>query len=160
MGAINILERLRCRFFWGLKENEKCIVWIKWKNTLPRREKGGLLIGSIKAKNLSLLGKWRWRFKCDRDSLWCKVIEYLHGNDGGFLSSSGSGLKEGVWDGIRSNLVAIENIGVSWVSSFRRKMGSGYIIKFWMDSCWDSRICQSTRLDALETNKGSMICDR
>ncbi|GJS54932.1 hypothetical protein Tco_0628294 [Tanacetum coccineum] len=35
---------------------------VKWKSMLLDPDKGGLGIGSIHAKNLGLLGKWKWRF--------------------------------------------------------------------------------------------------
>ncbi|PWA77193.1 hypothetical protein CTI12_AA226660 [Artemisia annua] len=45
---------------WG--EDEKGMVWISWKKTIASRDMGGLGVGNLRAKNLSLLGKWRWRF--------------------------------------------------------------------------------------------------
>ena len=38
-------------------------VWIAWEKTLVAKDKGGLGIGSLKAQNISLMGKWWWRFK-------------------------------------------------------------------------------------------------
>ncbi|GKD23128.1 reverse transcriptase domain, reverse transcriptase zinc-binding domain protein [Tanacetum coccineum] len=43
----------------------------------------GLNIGSLRAKNMVLLGKWRWGFKRDGGSLWVRVIKSIHGNSGG-----------------------------------------------------------------------------
>ncbi|GJT43170.1 reverse transcriptase domain, reverse transcriptase zinc-binding domain protein [Tanacetum coccineum] len=43
----------------------------------------GLNIGSLRAKNMALLGKWRWGFKRDGGSLWVRVIKSIHGNSGG-----------------------------------------------------------------------------
>ncbi|GKB61275.1 reverse transcriptase domain, reverse transcriptase zinc-binding domain protein [Tanacetum coccineum] len=56
---INSLEKFCSRFFWGFKEGEKGIVWVKWKSILVSFDKGGLGVGSVHAKNLSLLAKWR-----------------------------------------------------------------------------------------------------
>ncbi|XP_071719284.1 uncharacterized protein [Rutidosis leptorrhynchoides] len=35
---------------------------------------GGLNNGSLRAKNLALLGKWWWRFKTETNSIWVKVL--------------------------------------------------------------------------------------
>ncbi|GJZ24362.1 hypothetical protein Tco_0561821 [Tanacetum coccineum] len=38
------------------------------------RDLGGLDVGSLRGKNLSLLGKWRWRFLMEKDAMWRKVL--------------------------------------------------------------------------------------
>ncbi|GJV18221.1 RNA-directed DNA polymerase, eukaryota, reverse transcriptase zinc-binding domain protein [Tanacetum coccineum] len=40
---------------------------------------GGLNIGSLKAFNLALLQKWRWRLLSSPNALWVKVIKAYHG---------------------------------------------------------------------------------
>ncbi|PWA46878.1 RNA-directed DNA polymerase, eukaryota, Reverse transcriptase zinc-binding domain protein [Artemisia annua] len=91
--VMDALERVRIRFFWGFKEGEKGLTWVKWKTVLASFDLGGLGVGSIKAKNLSLLGKWWWRFRCEKHALWCKVIASIHGADGGFSTTMGASLK-------------------------------------------------------------------
>ncbi|XP_071739716.1 uncharacterized protein [Rutidosis leptorrhynchoides] len=44
---------------------------------------GGLKIGSLKSKNLALLGKWWWKFNTKTDCLWVKLIRSIYGIDGG-----------------------------------------------------------------------------
>ncbi|PWA65580.1 hypothetical protein CTI12_AA332140 [Artemisia annua] len=72
------------------------MVWISWKNIMANRDFGGLGVGSIRSKNLSLLGKWRWRFLMEKEAIWRKVISKFHGVDGGFSNTTGPGLKKGV----------------------------------------------------------------
>ncbi|GJU81563.1 putative RNA-directed DNA polymerase, eukaryota, reverse transcriptase zinc-binding domain protein, partial [Tanacetum coccineum] len=74
-----ILLRGRC--------NDRKISWLNWDSVLNERDKGGLGISSLKASNLALLYKWRWRFMNDHDSKWVKVIKSIHGRDGGFGTS-------------------------------------------------------------------------
>jgi hypothetical protein len=88
--VIFTIESIRRRFFWGFKENERKIIWFRWKKILADKIYGGLGVRSIKAKNLSLLGKWRWRFLNEKDTLWRKVISKIHGSDGGFDDNSTS----------------------------------------------------------------------
>ena len=59
------------------------MAWVKWERVISSFEDGGLNIGSLKVKNLALLGKWWWRFRNERDALWCRLIKSIHGLDGG-----------------------------------------------------------------------------
>ncbi|GKD32382.1 RNA-directed DNA polymerase, eukaryota, reverse transcriptase zinc-binding domain protein [Tanacetum coccineum] len=95
-----MIENIRRRFFWGYKDEERGMVWIGWNKVLSPFEKGGLGIGSIRAKNLALLGKWWWRFNSDSDALWCNFIKCLYEEDGGLLSATWKGIKKGVWSSI------------------------------------------------------------
>ncbi|GJX65451.1 hypothetical protein Tco_0299794 [Tanacetum coccineum] len=73
---INLLQSLRRRFFWSVKEDHRGITWVKWDSILVSPKYGGLGVGSLRAKNLALLGKWKWRFLVEKDALWrqdCKV---------------------------------------------------------------------------------------
>ncbi|GKC64656.1 hypothetical protein Tco_1097254, partial [Tanacetum coccineum] len=54
----------------GGSGDQKKMAWIKWDNILASYEKGGLNIGSLKAFNLALFKKWRWRLVTNPDSLW------------------------------------------------------------------------------------------
>ncbi|GJW08477.1 RNA-directed DNA polymerase, eukaryota, reverse transcriptase zinc-binding domain protein [Tanacetum coccineum] len=86
---------------------------------------GGLDVGSLWGKNLSLLGKWRWRFLMEKDAMWRKVICNLHGNDVGFSSVVGPRLNKGVWLNIIRAGTAIDNLGILFSNSFIRKVKSG-----------------------------------
>ncbi|GJX08309.1 hypothetical protein Tco_0196241 [Tanacetum coccineum] len=69
------------------------------KNSTADYQMGGLGIGHLKSKNLSLVGKWWWRFLNEKDALLCKVIS-AHGIDGGLSLNPRLGLKIGVWESI------------------------------------------------------------
>lgn len=97
---IDLLESIRCRFFWGVKEGDKGLIWVKWNNVLQNQSKGGLGVGSIMSKNLSLLAKWRWRFLKESNALRVLVIKEIYGDSGGFELNRGTGLKNGIWHGI------------------------------------------------------------
>ncbi|GJV80887.1 putative RNA-directed DNA polymerase [Tanacetum coccineum] len=64
----------RSRFFWGFKESQRGISWVKWSSILYDLKKGGLGVGSLLAKNIGLLGKWKWRFLKENNALWHTVI--------------------------------------------------------------------------------------
>ncbi|GJR13100.1 ribonuclease H-like domain-containing protein [Tanacetum coccineum] len=52
-------------------------------NILASHDKDGLGIGSLKAFNLALVQKWRWRLVTFSDSLWACVVKAIHGDDTG-----------------------------------------------------------------------------
>ncbi|GJW11417.1 RNA-directed DNA polymerase, eukaryota, reverse transcriptase zinc-binding domain protein [Tanacetum coccineum] len=56
---------------------------IKASQVLPSFDKGGLNISSLKAFNLALLQKWRWRMFSSPNTLLVNTIKALHGQDGG-----------------------------------------------------------------------------
>ncbi|GJT56005.1 RNA-directed DNA polymerase, eukaryota, reverse transcriptase zinc-binding domain protein, partial [Tanacetum coccineum] len=78
------LEIIRSNFFWGGNPDGKKIAWVKWPIILNSFDKGGLNIGSLKAFNLALLQKWRWRMFSSLNDLWVKVVKAFHGHEGGF----------------------------------------------------------------------------
>ncbi|GJS21791.1 reverse transcriptase domain, reverse transcriptase zinc-binding domain protein [Tanacetum coccineum] len=57
--VIKLLESIRCRFFWGFKESQRGICWVKLNSILLNSNMGGLGVDSLFAKNLALLGKWK-----------------------------------------------------------------------------------------------------
>nr|GEV56588.1 RNA-directed DNA polymerase, eukaryota, reverse transcriptase zinc-binding domain protein [Tanacetum cinerariifolium] len=85
---------------------------------IPRNcHKVSVTVGSLKAKNPSLLGKWWWCFRCEKHALWCKIIAAIHKADGGLSISMGACLK--------------------------RDIGNGEEILFWKDEwcvCWNWKV--------------------
>nr|GEY56196.1 reverse transcriptase domain, reverse transcriptase zinc-binding domain protein [Tanacetum cinerariifolium] len=65
----------------GSSGDNKKMSWLKWDNILASNDKGGLGIGSLKAFNLALLQKWRWRLVTISDSLWARAVNAIHGVD-------------------------------------------------------------------------------
>ncbi|XP_071718111.1 uncharacterized protein [Rutidosis leptorrhynchoides] len=103
------LERVRKNFFWGGGTFDRKVAWVKWVNVCLPFEKGGLNIGSLDSKNLALLGKWRWHFHVESNSLWTKVIKSLYGLNGGFNVDSSRQLFPhcGTWQDIIFAAVAL-----------------------------------------------------
>ncbi|XP_071694921.1 uncharacterized protein [Rutidosis leptorrhynchoides] len=103
--------------------------------TLLPYGKGGLNIGSLRAKNHALLGKWIWRFKMEQNSLWVKIIKSVHGYNGllsplGLNKSKG---KSGVWTNIVPAGFDIKSTGISFGNSFFKQIGNGADSSFWED---------------------------
>ncbi|GKC00637.1 hypothetical protein Tco_0986773 [Tanacetum coccineum] len=160
---ISTIESIRRRFFWGFKENEKKIVWVRWQNIIADKKYGGLGVGSIKAKNLSLLGKWRWRFLNEKDALLWKVISKIYDSDGGFDVRMGSGQKSSIWGSIIGSCSELNQIDISLSNLIVKKISSGRQTLFWND-IWLKDIgplkFHFPRLYALDLNKKNILLPR
>ncbi|GJT44031.1 hypothetical protein Tco_0952746 [Tanacetum coccineum] len=76
------------------------MAWVKWPIILNSFDKGGLNIGSLKAFNLALLQKWRWRLLSSPNALWVQVIKAYHGQEGGFDTNGCCGTRIRFWKDI------------------------------------------------------------
>ncbi|GJZ82479.1 hypothetical protein Tco_0647652 [Tanacetum coccineum] len=160
---INLLESLRRRFFWGFKEDQHGISWDKWDYILASPKFGGLGVGSLLAKNLALLGKWKWRFLTEKDALWRKVVSCFYGSNGGLASSSSSPCRYGVWSDIVKTISKIESIDDSFKHSFSLKISNGTNVSFWKEAwCLDGMrlMDRFPRLFALDSFQDCKISDR
>ncbi|GKE52726.1 RNA-directed DNA polymerase, eukaryota, reverse transcriptase zinc-binding domain protein, partial [Tanacetum coccineum] len=124
---------------------------------------GGLGVGSLQAKNLNLLGKWKWRFLTEKGALWRKVIKCFFGDDGGFNSNQVIRGYQGTWCEIIKVVSNIKDIDTSFKTSFRLKVSNGCITLFWKDKWCEDDTCLKDhfpRLYALELNQDCFIKDR
>ncbi|XP_028121753.1 uncharacterized protein LOC114318966 [Camellia sinensis] len=73
------IEKLMRDFLWEGCGEGTGFHLVRWDTVSLPKEKGGLAIGNIVARNIALLGKWLWRFSIESDSLWCSVIKSKYG---------------------------------------------------------------------------------
>ena len=76
------LEKLQRDFLWGGGNLERKAHLVNWEVVCAYKEKGGLGIRKLALLNKALLGKWIWRFSCDKENLWKKVILVKYGQEG------------------------------------------------------------------------------
>ena len=71
------------RFFFGGEEGnwERKVPLVKWEVVCGDKEKGGLGIRKLTLVNKALLGKWIWRFACDKEALWKQVLLAKYGQE-------------------------------------------------------------------------------
>ncbi|GAU37373.1 hypothetical protein TSUD_22470 [Trifolium subterraneum] len=55
------IVRIQRNFLWGGASQDRKIAWVSWDNVCRPKNCGGLGIRDLRAVNLALLGKWRWR---------------------------------------------------------------------------------------------------
>ncbi|GKB05904.1 RNA-directed DNA polymerase, eukaryota, reverse transcriptase zinc-binding domain protein [Tanacetum coccineum] len=134
-----------------------------WQKVIADKKDGGLGVGSIKAKNLSLLGKWRWQFLNEKDALWSKVISKIYGSDGGFDVRRGSRQKSSIWGSIIGSCSELNQFDISLSNLIVKKISSGSQTLFWNDS-WLKDIgplkFRFPRLYALDLNKNCSVAER
>ena len=75
------LEKLQRDFLWGWGNLEKKAHLVNWEVVCGDKEKGGLGIRKLTLLNKVLLGKWIWRFACDKEALWKQVLMAKYGQE-------------------------------------------------------------------------------
>ena len=73
------IERLQRDFLWSGVGKGKRDHLISWDVVCKLKAKGGLGFGKISLRNLTLLGKWLWRYPRESLALWHQVILSIYG---------------------------------------------------------------------------------
>jgi len=104
----NELIKLQRKFLWSGNKEGRFIPLVSWEIVQQPKGRGGLGVGDLALKNAALLFKWWWRYTCEEDSLWKRVIQSVHNEDQAVLPSlshSRSAAKiPGPWQNIKDLL--------------------------------------------------------
>ena len=73
------LEKVQRDFLWGGGSVERKAHLIKWEVICADKNKRRLGLRKLVLLNKALLGKWIWRFACDKDNIWKQVITAKYG---------------------------------------------------------------------------------
>ncbi|RVW53642.1 putative ribonuclease H protein [Vitis vinifera] len=122
------LEKVQRDFLWGGGNMEGEIHLVKWEVVCTDKDKGGLGLRKLAMLNKALLGKWIWRYACDKDNLWKQVIKVKYGQEGlGWrLKKANEAVGVGVWKEIW------KESEWCWDNMIFR-VGKGNTIRFWTD---------------------------
>ncbi|GKC24535.1 hypothetical protein Tco_1026685 [Tanacetum coccineum] len=155
------LESIRSHFFNGDDPHGKKMSWVKWKNVLASKEKGGLGVSSLYALNRGLLMKWVLRFITQNTSLWDRVIKATHGEDGNLRKNARS-KHSSIWLDIVHEMETLKNKGIDVLNCMKIKLGNGENTMFWDDIwCGDTALKQLyPRLYALESCKSVRVASK
>ena len=99
------------------------------------KEKGGLGLRKLVPLNKALLGKWIWRFACEKENLWKQVLLAKYGQEGfGWKTKKVNGsFGVGVWKEIlKEKDWCWENMAFT--------IGNGTKIRFWTDLWCDCTV--------------------
>ena len=83
----NELNSLIRNFWWGQQEKERKLAWIAWEKMCTVKAKGGMSFKDLRAFNLALLAKQRWRLTQNTESLAHKVLKARHFPESNFLEA-------------------------------------------------------------------------
>ncbi|KAJ9544817.1 hypothetical protein OSB04_024524 [Centaurea solstitialis] len=112
----------RRHVFWGGTDDVRKICWLAWNKTIRDKSGGGLGIGSLRALNLALLVKWRWRELTESKAKWLNVVRGCNDELSAVASSKG-----GVWNSICGVEKNLRDLGINLPtllhSNERRVMG-------------------------------------
>ena len=101
---------------------------VKWEVVCTDKNKGGLGLRKLALLNKALLGKWIWRYACDKDNLWKQVITTKYGQeDLGWRPKKANGaVGIGVWkESLKESDWCLDNLVIL--------AGKGTKIRFWTD---------------------------
>ncbi|XP_071709291.1 uncharacterized protein [Rutidosis leptorrhynchoides] len=130
--------------------------WVKWENVLSSFDIGGLNVGSLKAFNLALILKWKWRyFNCKNDT-WVDVIKAIHGDR--FDKAIGGS----PWANIVATCVKLDADNILPPNHIGLHVGNGSRVTFWTDP-WRGPIPlrdRFKRLYHLDNNKEDKVADK
>ncbi|GJT37332.1 RNA-directed DNA polymerase, eukaryota, reverse transcriptase zinc-binding domain protein [Tanacetum coccineum] len=149
------MESIRCHFFNGADLGGKKLMWVKWKNVLASKVKGGIGVSSLYALNKALMFKWVWRFNTQRTSLWTRVIKAIHGDDGKIGKSSKDAYPS-IWLDIVHEMEIFKKQQIDVYNFIHKILGNGKDIAFWEEVWHEDEAFKYNfpRLYALETCKG------
>ncbi|RVW60935.1 Golgin candidate 5 [Vitis vinifera] len=127
---------------------------VKWEIVCGDKGRGGLGLRRLGLMNKALLGKWIWRYACERENLWKQVIWAKYGQEEyGWRSKKPNGaFGVGVWKEIMK-----EN---EWCwDSLELRVGKGNKIRFWTDVwCAGTALSQSfPHLFALAVDRNATV---
>ncbi|XP_071741292.1 uncharacterized mitochondrial protein AtMg00310-like [Rutidosis leptorrhynchoides] len=152
------IESIRSRFFWGGNQLNKKLTWVKWDKVLAPFDHGGLNIGSLKAFNIALVSKCRWRYVNNPDALCLSIIKSIHGDI--FVNTSGNG--SSYWHNIVSTCSKAETVGILPSNIFHMVIGNGTKVRFWHDLwCGNTTLfSRFNRLYHLDLCKDDMVANK
>ncbi|RVW12842.1 putative ribonuclease H protein [Vitis vinifera] len=152
--VVRRLEKLQRDFLWGGGNMERKIHLVKWEIVCGDKERGGLGLRKLGLLNRALLGKWIWRFACERENLWKQVIVAKFGQeDDGWKSKKPNGaFCVGVWKEI------MKETDWCW-DNIEFMVGKGTKIRFWTDVwCAGTALSQTfPHLFALAANRNATV---
>jgi len=90
--------KIQRRFLW--KEG-KFSALIKWEIIQLPKDKGGLGVTDLMLQNTTLLFKWWWRYACEEDCLWRKIVNSIHNEDLALLPNNSVSSMLGPWREIK-----------------------------------------------------------
>ncbi|CAL5385255.1 unnamed protein product [Camellia sinensis] len=122
---------------------------------------GGLGIKRIKDINVSLLFKWWWKFGCEVNALWRRLLcsKYMFEENNWIPTVNSSSRYSRIWSDILATIGQNQPLKEFYLVQFQIKVGNGCRIKFWHDK-WAGVRClkdEYPRLFSLSNDKEATL---
>ncbi|XP_057443227.1 uncharacterized protein LOC130735144 [Lotus japonicus] len=127
VGLCNHIESMISRFWWGSKQGERKIHWVKWDSLCQPKRDGGMGFRSFKAFNDALLAKQGWRLSTCKDSLVYKCLKARYFPRSNYIDASVGTLASYTWRSIQQAAWVVRK-GSFW------RIGDGMTVRIWEDN--------------------------
>lgn len=159
-GVIEEICKTQRKFLWSGDYEKKALPLVSWGLLELHKKLGGLGIGNLWHRNISLLFKWWWRFITEPNALWRNVVLDKYGYGAPFsltdivIPSNG-----GPWKHIFSSILHAQNMKPLVATCVRKRVGNGSSTFFWHDLWVENSPLKSSfpRLFLLSTMPNSLI---
>ena len=133
-GVIKKITAIQRQFLWSGSLDKNSMSLVKWETIQLPKNLGGLSIGNLLHKNISLLFKWIWRFFCEPKSLWRSVISEKYKYSSSFRIADLQIPKAGgPWRSICAKILKNSNAKSIAMNGIRYKVENGKTALFWHD---------------------------
>ncbi|KAK3199061.1 hypothetical protein Dsin_022476 [Dipteronia sinensis] len=163
MGVAKKIEKIQRNFFWNDGVLNKKTHAVDWVTLCKNKHFGGLGIGRVKEKGVSMMVKWIWRFGREEDSLWRKFLCAKYKLDSNLIMWDVSEISNGSQFVKALSRFYDNNHRVSRFikQGFQIVIGSGNRTRLWHDIRWDQVPLKVAfpRIFALASNKNGVILE-
>nr|GEW70956.1 RNA-directed DNA polymerase, eukaryota, reverse transcriptase zinc-binding domain protein [Tanacetum cinerariifolium] len=155
------LSIIMISLFNGVELASKKPIWVKWKNVLASKHKGGLGVSVLFALNRALMFKWVCRFVSQSSSLWAQVVKAIHGGDGKIGKKAKSTFSS-LWLDIIHEVELLKDRGIDLISFIHKNLRNGAYTLFWEDAWRGGTAFRNLypRLYALESSKNIDVASK
>ncbi|KAF5816468.1 putative reverse transcriptase zinc-binding domain-containing protein [Helianthus annuus] len=150
------------KILWGGSTEERKMHWVVWDRVARNKKEGGLGLCKLQEVNTSLLSKWGWRYKTERNNLWKRIIDALHFSRVGWECIPFKKTLSGVWNNIAKLFINTKIGGLPLRNYLKGEVGRGSEISFWLDP-WvinEPLKLKFPELFRMESEKKCTVADR
>lgn len=132
-GVINKINKIQRSFLWSGSNDTKSMPLMAWDKLELPKFLGGLGIGNLLHRNLSLLFKWIWRFFSESNTLWRQVVQnkYKYDDDDLVIPDLHPPNKGGPWRKICKVILSHDSTRAFLTNMVRKAVENGESTKFW-----------------------------
>jgi len=142
------ITAMQSRFLWGGSVDNRKIHMLAWDTVAKEKDRGGLGVGNILAKNKALLFKWIWKLGSNDKASWADFIKEKYSPQ--FINGMPKFRKKllRIWLGISSTITSTDLDSSLIRAGCKLKMGNGNHVNFWSDT-WLTDFCLANSYPAL-----------